>query len=125
MFEYRRPASWCPFLICTQCTVSGAAELMHSIVNTFFIQFLLHGGRAGHAMIIERDEGSDGWIAYEGKWNPETFEFERLRACFKCPDRGALDNGSYQGWFVNGARSGEDPDWGTSTMHCLSKWERE
>ena len=35
-------------------------------------------------MIIERDEGSDGWIAYEGKWNPETFEFERLRACFKC-----------------------------------------
>ena len=76
-------------------------------------------------MIIERDEGSDGWIAYEGKWNPETFEFERLRACFKCPDRGALDNGSYQGWFVNGARSGADPDWGTSTMRCLSKWERE
>ena len=28
-----------------------------------------------------------------------------LRACFKCPDRGALDNGSYQGWFVNGAWS--------------------
>ena len=76
-------------------------------------------------MIIERDEGSDGWIAYEGKWNPETFEFERLRACFKCPDRGALDNGSYQGWFVNGARGGAEPDWGTSTMRCLSKWERE
>ena len=37
MFEYRRPSSWCPFLICTQHTVSGSVELMHSIVNTFFI----------------------------------------------------------------------------------------
>ena len=37
MFEYRRPSSWCPFLICTQYTVSGSAELMHSIVNTFVI----------------------------------------------------------------------------------------
>ena len=125
MFEYRRPSSWCPFLICTEYTVSGSVELMHSIVNTFVIQILLHGGRAGHAMILERDESSEGWIAYEGKWNPENFEFERLRACFKCPERGALDNGSYQGWFVNGAPSGADPDWGTSTMRCLSKWERE
>ena len=76
-------------------------------------------------MILERDERSEGWIAYEGKWNPENFEFERLRASFKCPERGALDNGSYQGWFVNGAKSGAEPDWGTSTMRCLSKWERE
>ena len=37
MFEYRRPSSWCPFLICTQYTVSGSAEIMHWIVNTLFI----------------------------------------------------------------------------------------
>ena len=57
-------------------------------------------------MIIERDEGSDGWIAYEGRWNPENYEFDRLRACFKCPERGALDNGSYQEWYVNAAPIG-------------------
>ena len=27
MFEYRRPSSWCPFLICTEYTVSGSVEL--------------------------------------------------------------------------------------------------
>ena len=37
MFEYRRPSSWCPFLICTQYTVSGSAEIMHWIVSTFVI----------------------------------------------------------------------------------------
>ena len=37
MFEYRRPARWCPFLICSNYTVSGSVELMHSMVNTFFI----------------------------------------------------------------------------------------
>ena len=76
-------------------------------------------------MIIERDEGSDGWIAYEGRWNPENYEFDRLRACFKCPERGALDNGSYQEWYVNAAPIGAAPNWGTSTMRCLSKWECE
>ena len=76
-------------------------------------------------MIIERDEGSDGWIAYEGRWNPENYEFDRLRACFKCPERGALDNGSYQEWYVNAAPIGAAPNWRTSTMRCLSKWESE
>ena len=37
MFEYRRPSSWCPFLICTQYTVSGSAEIMHWIVSRFVI----------------------------------------------------------------------------------------
>ena len=125
MFEYRRPSSWCPFLICTEYTVSGSVELMHSIVNTFVIQILLHGGRAGHAMILERDERSEGWVAYEGMWNPQKFEFERLRACFKCPERGALDDGSWMGWFVNRAADGAEPDWGIATMRCFSHWERE
>ena len=39
MFEYRRPARWCPFLICSNYTVSGSVELMHSMVNTFFFRF--------------------------------------------------------------------------------------
>ena len=125
MFEYRRPSSWCPFLICTQYTVSGSAEIMHWIVSTFVIQSLPHGGRAGHAMILERDERSEGWVAQEGMLNPQNFEFERLRACLKCPEVGAPDNGSYQGWLVNRAVDGAEPDWGAATMRCLCCWERE
>ena len=76
-------------------------------------------------MILERDERSEGWVAYEGMWNPQKFEFERLRACFKCPERGALDDGSWMGWFVNRAADGAEPDWGIATMRCFSHWERE
>ena len=74
-------------------------------------------------MILERDRESEGWVASEGKWDPENYEFERPRACFKCPEVGALDNGSYNGWFVNRAAAGAEPEWGTSTMCCLSHWE--
>jgi hypothetical protein len=77
------------------------------------------------AMILERDEYSLGWVASEGIYTPENFTFQRLRACFKCTSVEALTDGSYQEWFVNGAGNGSDPDWGTSGMRCLSKWEAE
>ena len=125
MFEYRRPARWCPFLICSNYTVSGSVELMHSMVNTFFIQILSHGGLPGRSMILERDKDSNGWVAFEGIYDSVKYEFDRLRVCFKCPDVGALDDGSFQGWFVNRAADGAEPDWGTATMRCLSHWERE
>ena len=51
--------------------------------------------------------------------NPQKFEFERLLACLKCPEVGAPDNGSYQGWLVNRAVDGAEPDWGAATMRCL------
>ena len=65
-------------------------------------------------------------LPMKAECNPENFEFERLRACFKCPERGALGQ-----WFLSrmvsltGLKAGAEPDWGTSTMRCLSKWERE
>ena len=90
-----------------------------------FFQILFHGGLPGRSMILERDEGSDGWIAFEGIYDSVKYEFDRLRVCFKCPDVGALDDGSFQGWFVNRAADGAEPDWGTATMRCLSHWERE
>ena len=90
-----------------------------------FFQILSHGGLPGRSMILERDEGSDGWIAFEGIYDSVKYEFDRLRVCFKCPDVGALDDGSFQGWFVNRAADGAEPDWGTATMCCLSHWERE
>ena len=90
-----------------------------------FFQILSHGGLPGRSMILERDEGSDGWIAFEGIYDSVKYEFDRLRVCFKCPDVGALDDGSFQGWFVNRAADGAEPDWGTATMRCLSHWERE
>ena len=37
MFEYRRPASWAPFLICTNYTVSGSVEVTKSTMNARFI----------------------------------------------------------------------------------------
>ena len=30
-----------------------------------------------------------------------------------------------KGWLVNRAVDGAEPDWGTATMRCLSRWERE
>lgn len=86
---------------------------------------LLYAGRPGNAMILERDRESKGWKAYEGKWDPVNFEFERLRECFKCPEAEALEDGSFQSWLVNRAEAGAEPDWGTSTMCCLSHWEPE
>ena len=76
-------------------------------------------------MILERDKDSNGWVAFEGIYDSVKYEFDRLRVCFKCPDVGALDDGSFQGWFVNRAANGAEPDWGTATMRCLSHWERE
>ena len=76
-------------------------------------------------MILERDRESKGWKASEGKWDPFNFEFERLQECFKCPEAGALEDGSFQEWFVNRAEAGAEPVWGTSTMCCLSHWEPE
>ena len=76
-------------------------------------------------MILERDSDSEGWVASEGIWKPETFSFERIRLCFKCTAVEALQDDTYQEWSVNGAANGAPPDWGTSTMTCLSKWEAE
>ena len=84
-----------------------------------------HGGKPGRAMMIERDRESNGWVAYEGTYRPDNHEFERIRACFKCETEGALDDGSYHFWAVNNAKTGQDPNWGTPSMRCLSKWEEE
>ena len=93
------------------------------ILFFFFFNFV-HGGQAEKAMMLERDGETKGWVAYEGTYRPEDFEFDRDRVCFKCPDFGALNHLSYNHWFVNRAAEGEDPDWGSATMRCLSKWEQ-
>ena len=125
MFEYFRPDWWCPFLICTNYTVSGGYWIYSLHCAYLFHSYICHGGKAGRAMMIERDTESNGWVAYEGTYNPDKHEFDRIKACFKCEEEGALDDGSYHYWAVNNGKTGQDPNWGSPSMRCLSKWSNE
>lgn len=87
--------------------------------------FCFDGGTPNNAMILERDQHSDGWVAHEGHWNSGLQHFERMRACFRSTDPNALTNDTYNGWSVNRAADGAPPDWGDTLMTCLSRWEAD
>ena len=99
---------------------------IHSLDSEYmFHSYFAHGGKPGRAMMLERDRESSGWVAYEGTYRPDKHDFERIRACFKCENEEALNDGSYNYWSVNNAKTGQEPNWGKPSMRCLSKWEEE
>ena len=62
MFEYRRPKSWCPFLICTNYTVSGGFGFIHLIANPCFILILFMEAKQKKLWCLRGMQSQrDGW----------------------------------------------------------------